>query len=73
MANSNRAQQLPFISIRLPLAPGSVEGGKKGNGGGHEQHSSVPKLHGDRLPVTVTDTAEGLRSGADATATGRKC
>ena len=71
MANSNRAQQLPSISIRLPLAPSSVEGGKKGNGGGHEQHSSVPKLHGDRLPVT--DTAEGLRSGADATATGRKC
>ena len=70
MANSNRAQQLPSISVRLPLAPGSVEG-ERGGGGGHEQHSSVPKLHGDRLPVT--DTAEGLRSGADATATGRRC
>ena len=71
MANSNRAQQLPSVSIRLPLAPGSVEGGKRGVEGGHEQHSSVPKLHGGRLPVT--DTAEGLRSCADATATGRRC
>jgi len=72
VADSNRAQQLPSVSICLPLAPGSVEGGKRGVGGGHEQHtSSVPELHGDRLPVT--DTAEALRSAAGATAAGRRC
>lgn len=62
MANSNWAQQLPSVSIRLSLAPGSVEGGKRGVGGGHEQHR--------RLPVT---DAEALRSAAGATAAGRRC
>ena len=72
MANSNRAQQLPSVSIRLSLAPGSVEGSKRGVWGGHEQHtSSVPELHGGRLPVT--DTAEAVRSAAGATAAGRRC
>ena len=48
---------LPPVSIRLPPSPGSVEGGKMGGGGGHEQHtSSAPGLHGSRL----TDTATGI-------------
>ena len=55
MAGSNRTQLLPPVSIRLPLAPSPVEGGKMGGGGSHEQHtSSTPGLHGDRLPVTDT-------------------
>ena len=55
MAGSNRAQLLSPISIRLAPAPGPVEGGKMGGGGGHEQHtSSAPGLHGGRLPVTDT-------------------
>ena len=55
MAGSNRAQLLPPVSIRLPPAPGPVEGGKMGGGRGHEQHtSSAPGLHGGRLPVSDT-------------------
>ena len=55
VAGSNRAQLLSPISIRLPPAPGSLESGKMGGGGGHEQHtSSAPGLHGSRLPVTDT-------------------
>ena len=43
------------VWIRLAPAPGPVEGSKLGCGGGHEQHtSSVPGLHGGRLPVTGT-------------------
>ena len=46
---------LPPVSIRPPLAPGSVEGGKMGGGGGHEQlASSAPGLHGGCLFVTDT-------------------
>ena len=55
VAGSNRTQLLPPVSICLPPAPGPVEDGKMGGGGGHEQHtSSVPGLHGGRLPVTDT-------------------
>ena len=55
MAGSNWTQLLPPVSIRLPPALGSVEGGKMGGGGGHEQHaSSAPGLHGGRLPVADT-------------------
>ena len=55
MAGSNRTQLLPPVSIRQPPALGSMEGGKMGGGGGHEQHtSSAPGLHGARLPVTDT-------------------
>ena len=55
MAGSNRTQLLPPVSIRPPLAPGPVEGGKMGGGGGHEQlASSAPRLHGGRLFVTDT-------------------
>ena len=55
VAGSNRSQLLPSISIPLPPAPGPVEGGKMGGGGGHEQHtSSAPGLHGGGLPVSDT-------------------
>ena len=61
MAGSNRIQLLSSVSIRLPPAPGPVEGGKMGGGGGHEQHaSSAPGLRGSRL--SVTDTAWDIRS-----------
>ena len=54
MAGSNWTQ-LPTVSICLSLAPVPVEGGEMGCGGDHEQHaSSVPGLHGGRLPVTDT-------------------
>ena len=51
VAGSNRTQP---ISIRLPPAPGPREGGKMGSGGGHEQHTSSPGLHGGRLPLSDT-------------------
>ena len=55
VAGSNRAQLLPPISIRLPPAPGPVEGSQMGGGGGHEKHTScAPGVHGGRLPVTDT-------------------
>ena len=47
MAGSNRTQLLPALC--------SLEGGKMGGEGSHEQHSSsVPGLHGGCLPVTDT-------------------